>query len=82
MYPRIDESDLERRIELFLAATRPELRGLHVQARGGTVRLAGQLRTFYLRQLALEATKHVPGVQLVVDAIEVPATQPEYAAAE
>jgi osmotically-inducible protein OsmY len=72
MHPQIDEGELERRVKLFLASTRPELRGLHIRAHGGTVRLAGQLTSFYLRQLALEATKRVAGVQSVVDTIQVP----------
>jgi len=72
MYPQIDEAELERRVALYLAATRPELKRLDVTAQGGTVRLSGQLSTFYLRQLALSAAKRVAGVQCVKDAIEVP----------
>jgi osmotically-inducible protein OsmY len=72
MYPHIQQSELEQRIKLHLAATRPELSRLDVRADGGTVRLSGQVASFYLRQLALSAVKRVAGVLCVSDDIEVP----------
>ncbi len=72
MYPHLEENELQRRVKLHVAATRTELAKVCVRAHGGTVRLSGQVASFYLRQLALEAAKHVAGVQYVVDEIEVP----------
>jgi osmotically-inducible protein OsmY len=72
MYPQIDEGDLEQRIKLHLKATRPEFKNVAVSVNSGTVRLSGQLASFYLRQLALAAAQRVAGVQRVRDAIEVP----------
>jgi hypothetical protein len=75
MYPHLEESELQRRVKLHVAATRPELARLSVWAHGSTVRLSGQVASFYLRQLALEAAKHVAGVQRVIDDLEVPILQ-------
>src|SRR5687768_4382677 len=72
MYPYLEESELQRRVKLHVSATRPELARIGVRAQGGTVRLSGQVASFHLRQLALEAAKHVAGVQCVVDDLEVP----------
>jgi hypothetical protein len=72
MYPHLEESELQRRVKLYLAATRPELGRLIVQTDGNTVRLSGELASFYLRQLAIGAVKRVAGVQNVADEIEVP----------
>lgn len=81
MYLLTDGNDLERRVKFCLTTTRPELNRLRVQVIGETVRLSGQLASFYLRQLALEAAKRVPGVRTVVDCIQVsPARHLELAA--
>jgi osmotically-inducible protein OsmY len=58
-----------------MTATRPELARLGIRVDGGTVRLSGQVASFYLRQLALSAARRVAGVQCVVDEIEVPILQ-------
>jgi hypothetical protein len=71
MYPLVGETELERRVKLYMAATRPELSRLGVRASGSTVRLTGRVGSFYLRQLALAAAQRVAGVQCVADDIEV-----------
>lgn len=68
----VAEHDLERRVKLSLAATRPELARLSARVHGSTVKLSGHVASFYLRQLALAATQRVAGVRNVTDAIEVP----------
>lgn len=75
MYPLVEQSELEQRVKLYLTATRPELAMVRVRAHGSTVRLSGEVATFYLRQLALSAAKHVAGVQCVDDDIEVAFTR-------
>lgn len=71
MYLLTDDNELETRVRLCLTDARPELNVIGVQAHGETVRLSGNLTSFYLRQLALEAAKRVPGVRSVVDCMEV-----------
>jgi hypothetical protein len=65
------EHDLARRVRLYLAAQRPELGKLLVEVEGESVRLAGPVRSFYVRQLALAVASRVAGVQHIVDEIEV-----------
>jgi osmotically-inducible protein OsmY len=77
MHPVVGENDLEHRVKLYLAATRPELACVSVRAQGSTVKLSGQVATFYLRQLALAAARRVAGVQYVADDIEVALTAHE-----
>jgi len=66
-----DESDLEKRVRLFIASTRPGFAQLSVRADGATIHLSGQVGSFYLRQLAISAAKRVAGVQQVIDEVEV-----------
>lgn len=66
------DSELRQRILLHLAGCRPELQGLTVTVTNGSVTLAGELPTFFLRQLAIERTRHIAGVRLLVDHIDVP----------
>ena len=74
--PATDQSNLERRVRLFIAATRPQFARICVQTECGTVRLSGQVASFYLRQLAIGAARRVAGVQRIIDEIEVsPTTQ-------
>ena len=75
MYPLVEQTDLEQRVKLFLTSTRPELATIRVRAQGSTVRLSGEVATFYLRQLALSAVQRVAGVQTVADDIEVAFTR-------
>jgi osmotically-inducible protein OsmY len=79
MYPLAGENDLEQRVKLYLAATRRELSRIGVRANGSTVRLTGQVGSFYLRQLALAAAQRVAGVQFVADDIEVALSRREIA---
>ena len=69
-------SDLERRVRLFIASTRPQFARICVQTECGTVRLSGQVESFFLRQLAIGAARRVAGVERIIDEIEVsPTTQ-------
>lgn len=67
------DEELRRRVIIHLANCRPELRELIVEVRDTTVTLSGELPTFFLRQLAIERTRRVTGVRLLVDHIDVPA---------
>ena len=66
--------ELRQRIVLHLAAFRPELASLTVVVLDETVILRGELPTYFLRQLALERTRHIAGVRQLIDQMEVPAT--------
>jgi hypothetical protein len=63
---QFDESanrELERRVIATLTARNfPGLRRLTVNADGGTVTIAGRVRTFYEKQLAQHLARHVAGV--------------------
>lgn len=69
----VADEELRQRVVLHLASCRPELEGLVVSAKDGTVTLAGEVPTYYLRQLGIERAKHIAGVRRVIDLIEVPA---------
>lgn len=49
----------------------PALRRIRVDMAGDTVILAGRVRTFYERQIAVERSRRVAGVIQVDDRIEV-----------
>ncbi len=49
----------------------PSLRRLVVEAQAGTVTLRGHVRSFFEKQICLETLRHMTGVELYVDAIEV-----------
>jgi osmotically-inducible protein OsmY len=67
------DEELRQRVILHLASCRPELERLIVTVNDGCVTLSGEVNTFFLRQLAIERTRHIAGVRLLVDHIEVPA---------
>lgn len=69
----LGDEDLRQRVVLYLAGCRPELQGIVVSAKDGTVTLMGEVPTYYLRQLSIERTRHVGGVRHLIDLIEVPA---------
>ena len=50
---------------------RGRLSGLHIEQRGRTLYISGQLPTFYLKQLVQEAVRNLPGVQHVRNEIDV-----------
>lgn len=56
------DDELTRRVKLYLGTVRCELSRLQVWACAGTVHLAGAVRTFYARQLAISAAARVAGV--------------------
>src|SRR5687768_15443332 len=82
MYPLVGERELEQRVKAYLLATRAELARVRVRADGSTVKLTGQVATFYLRQLALAAAQRVAGVQCVADDLDVPLTYSTTSVAE
>lgn len=65
------DADLAKNVELFLNGIRGGFQSIGVSASGGTVKLSGFVASFYLRQLAVETTKHVAGVRRVIDELEV-----------
>ena len=66
------ESDLERRIRVFLEGVgRERLRRLDVRVQQGVAFLSGHVSCFYERQLAISACQRVAGVYRVTDEIEV-----------
>jgi osmotically-inducible protein OsmY len=65
--PAVDE-DLERRVRNYLhRRSHASLRRLHVVAEAGTVRLSGDVSSFYEKQLAISACQRVAGVRRLVD---------------
>ena len=73
--PLVDDplgnEELRQRVVLHLTSCRTELCGIEAIVDDGTVTLRGELPTFFLRQLAIERTRRVAGVRLLVDRIEV-----------
>lgn len=47
------------------------LRNVQVSARSGRITLAGQVPTFYARQVCHQACRQVPGVEQIVDNVTV-----------
>jgi hypothetical protein len=50
---------------------RGRLTGLRIAHRGRTLHLSGCLPTFYLKQLVQESVRHLPGVQIIRNEIDV-----------
>jgi osmotically-inducible protein OsmY len=66
------DRDLERRVVNYLMGRQmPTLRQIHVEADQGTVRLRGEVRSFYQKQLCLNCTRRVAGVLDLVDELNV-----------
>jgi osmotically-inducible protein OsmY len=64
--------DLAYRVALFLQQRRLSAGSrLRIEARGGTLTLSGQVRSFHQRQLIHTLTRHVAGVLQVIDELEV-----------
>jgi osmotically-inducible protein OsmY len=73
-FPLSDHS-LASRVSLSLQVQDPRLNG--IDATGPEiVHLSGQANSFYLRQLAVSITRHVPGVRHVSDGIQVTSEYP------
>ena len=64
-------TELAKKVRLFLNANRRGFGRVSVWAEGETVRLAGPVESFYLRQMAAALAKRVAGVRYVVDDLEV-----------
>jgi hypothetical protein len=64
--------DLERRIRVSLENRNVHaIRCLVVEADGATVKLKGNVRSYYTRQLVVHGCLGVPGVRTVIDEITV-----------
>jgi osmotically-inducible protein OsmY len=75
--PPVDpaDEDLKHRVSLFLAGRHVlSLRGLEIDARGGTVTLRGRVGSFYEKQLSQQCCRRVAGVIDLVDRVEVTET--------
>jgi osmotically-inducible protein OsmY len=67
-----DRQDLEGRIRHFLDSQHyASFRRIDVAVEGDSAVLAGSVRSFHERQLALSLCGHVPGVHRVVDRLVV-----------
>ena len=65
---------LASRISTQLAETnRASLKRLAVDVRGGNVTLRGSVGSFYEKQIAIQACRLFPGIERLIDAVEVAA---------
>jgi hypothetical protein len=68
----VADVELEQRvIEFFQSRNVPGLRGVHVQAKAGTVTITGKVLTFYEKQLCNQCCRVVPGVVQLINAVDV-----------
>lgn len=76
--PRSIDHRLVRDIEAATVARRgPAFRGIDITADGGIVTVQGWLRSFYEKQLLIHTIRRVPGVQGIIDEVQVqPSTTP------
>jgi osmotically-inducible protein OsmY len=65
------DEELSLRVHRTLSRVRRELTDVHVVADGERVELNGVVPSFHLRQLAIEAARHTPGVRKISDSLEV-----------
>ena len=71
---RVDfhDQDVEQRVRTFLNSRHfPAFRRLKVDVENGSVRLSGNLTTFYEKQVALNSCQRVAGVLQLIDEIGV-----------
>ena len=71
---RVDfpDADVEQRVRSFLNSRHfPAFRRLSVDVANGSVRLSGNLPTFYEKQVALNSCQRVAGVLHLIDEIAV-----------
>ncbi len=77
---RIDfpDHDVEQRVRTFLNSRHfPAFRKLNVDVANGSVRLSGNLPTFYEKQVALHSCQRVAGVLHLIDEIDVDSKNPK-----
>jgi osmotically-inducible protein OsmY len=68
--PEPADRDLRRRVKTFLSIShRPGLRLLEVEAHAGVVRLRGNVKTFYEKQLSSQLARRVAGVVRLIDEV-------------
>ena len=63
--------ELAKLVHNNLTTARPVLRCILIRVNDGKVSLCGSLPSYYLRQLAVEQTKRIPGVRQIDDEISV-----------
>ena len=71
---RIDypDDDVRKRVSRFLYSQHfPAFRNLNIAVEHGSVRLTGEVRSFYEKQIALTSCQHVAGVLALIDEIDV-----------
>lgn len=56
----------------------PQLANVECHAQGSTIRLAGRLSSFYLKQIAQTIAIKIPGVRRVINDIEVTINRSDY----
>jgi osmotically-inducible protein OsmY len=70
--PTTADYQLANRIASQLAETnRANLKRLSVNVRAGEVTLRGNVGSFYERQIAIQACRELPGIDHLIDAVEV-----------
>jgi hypothetical protein len=69
----MNNSELERQVSGFLRALdQSAARGVVVESGGGgRLKLRGQVRNFYTRQVFVQCCRHIPGITAVVDELHV-----------
>lgn len=65
------DSDIELQVRDKLTATRRDFGNVAVLVKDGEVRLTGPVRSYHLRQMAIERTRCVPGVRQITDEMQV-----------
>jgi len=63
----ITDTELAKKVQLFLSGNRRGLSRIDVYAEQGSVKLSGTVWSFFLRQLAVSVAKRVTGVHGVID---------------
>jgi osmotically-inducible protein OsmY len=70
--PSVADYQLANRITSQLAETnRANLKRLSVNVTAGQVTLCGSVGSFYERQIAIQTCRELPGIDRLIDAVEV-----------
>lgn len=70
------DEDVARRVKDFLLRQHfPALQNLDISIDDGALTLHGKVGSFYEKQIAISICQRVPGVQLLIDQIAVPAIE-------
>jgi osmotically-inducible protein OsmY len=72
--PAATDQQLASRVSSHLAETkRASLKRLSVDVRAGEVTLRGMVGSFYEKQIAIQTCRVLPGIERLIDAVEVSA---------